>query len=178
MNLFEVGILDSIQGMRCVAFDKFFSVITHLGDAGIFWIILTLILLCIKNTRKIGLVMLVALILDVIICNGLLKPIVNRTRPFVVNPDAPLISARPIDASFPSGHTSASFCCAFALMFKKVKYWIPAMVLSALIAFSRLYLYFHYPTDVIGGVIVGLLCGYAGYILCEKFYKIKMGDRV
>lgn len=166
MNLIEVGILDNIQNIfRCDLLDKLCPIITKLGDAGLFWIIIAVICLCFKKTRGIGLIMVFALVFDVILCNGILKPIVNRTRPFVVNPEAPIISARPIDPSFPSGHTAASFTCAFALMFQKVKYWIPAMILSAMIAFTRLYLYFHYPTDVIGGIVLGLLCGFLGYKL-------------
>jgi len=160
MNLFEVSILDSIQSVfRCDLLDKLCPIITALGDDGIFWIALSLLLLIFKKTRKVGLVMIIALVLDVILCNGILKPIINRTRPFVVNPNAPLIYERPTDASFPSGHTAVSFACAFSLMFGKIKVWIPAMVLAALIAFTRLYLYMHYPTDILGGIAVGVIAG-------------------
>ena len=167
MNLFEITILDSIQNIfRCNFLDVVCPVITAFGDYGIFWIALSLILLCFKKTRKVGLGMILALVINLILCNGILKTTINRTRPFVVNPDAPLLYKRPIDSSFPSGHTSASFSCAFALLYMKVKYWIPAMILSILIAFTRLYLYVHYTSDVLAGVLVGLVSAYFGVKLC------------
>ena len=172
MNAFEVGLLDSIQNIfRSDILDKIFPIITVLGDAGIFWIILGIVLICFKKTRKMGIAVIISLVFSVVICSGILKPLVNRARPFVVNPDAPLIAKRPKDASFPSGHTSASFAAAFALMYQKAKYWIPAMVLAGLIAFSRLYLYFHFPTDVLAGIVLGLVCGFGSFVVTRKIYE-------
>ena len=172
MNLFEIGILDSIQNIfRCNVLDVICPIITALGDYGLFWIILSVVLICIKKTRKIGLLMIAALIINLVLCNGILKHAVNRTRPYIVNPDAPLIYKRPHDSSFPSGHTSASFSCAFVLMFEKIKYWIPAIILSAMIGFTRLYLYMHYPTDVVAGILVGLISGYLSYKLMNTIYN-------
>ena len=101
----------------------------------------------------------------------LLKPIIARPRPFTFRPELTLLVKAPRDFSFPSGHTAASFAAASALLFSKAKGWIPAMVLAALIALSRLYLYVHYPTDVLAGVVVGVLCGFFGAIFAKNATK-------
>ena len=129
--------------------------ITHLGDAGIFWIVLAVILLLIPKTRKSGLIVAAALCIDVIVCNGILKNLFARTRPFDVNEAVQLLITAPKDFSFPSGHTAASFAAVAALYFAgKKKLWKVSLVLAVLIAFSRMYLYVHYPTDILGGVLV------------------------
>lgn len=83
-------------------------------------------------------------------------------RPFLVNTAVELLTAPPADASFPSGHTAASFAAVFALRASGSPLWKPALVLAAGIAFSRLYLYVHWPTDVLGGILVGAAAGWAG----------------
>ena len=105
--------------------------------------------------RKYGLAMLVGLCIDVIVCNGLLKNLVARTRPCDVNTSIQLLISHPTDYSFPSGHTAASFTAVAALYFSgDKKIWKAAIVLGILIAFSRMYLYVHYPTDILGGILV------------------------
>ena len=101
-------------------------------------------------------VVLAALVLDMVLCNGILKPLVGRARPFTANPSIQLLVSKPADYSFPSGHTAAAFAAVSALFFAgEKKIWKGALVLAVLIAFSRLYLYVHYPTDVLGGAVVG-----------------------
>lgn len=169
MTTAELSILDWIQqNLRCGFLDAVMPYITKLGDAGIFWIITAVVLLIIKRTRPLGFAMAIALVFDVILCNGILKPLIARTRPYDINTAVQLIVARPTDYSFPSGHTAASFAAASSLWFSKSKLWIPATVLAVLIAFSRLYLYVHFPTDVLGGVFIGVLCGLAGCIAARK----------
>lgn len=159
----EIQILDWIQTIRTPAGDVLMPFITSLGDGGIIWIVLTAALLAIPKTRKTGIVLVAALVLDVIICNGIIKNLVARTRPYDVNTAVDLMICKPRDYSFPSGHTAASFAAASALYFAGEKrLWKPAIVLAVLIAFSRLYLYVHFPTDILGGILVGVLCGYAG----------------
>lgn len=170
----EIQILNMIQNLRTPIGDTIVPLITKLGDAGIIWIILTLILLLIPKTRKTGVILTAALLVDLILCNMLLKNLVARTRPFDVNTAVQLLVAKPRDYSFPSGHTAASFASVTALYLAgEKKIWKAALVLAVLIALSRLYLYVHYPTDIIGGVIFGSLSGYLGYKIVEWMRKKK-----
>ena len=152
----EIRILDWIQTFRTPLGDSLMCLITGIGNAGIIWIVLTCVLLLIPKTRKYGMVVLAALVLDMVLCNGILKPLVGRARPFTANPSIQLLVSKPADYSFPSGHTAAAFAAVSALFFAgEKKIWKGALVLAVLITFSRLYLYVHYPTDVLGGAVVG-----------------------
>ncbi|RGO23964.1 PAP2 family protein [Dorea sp. OM02-2LB] len=160
----ELQILNAIQTLRNPVLDQVMCGITKLGNAGVLWILLTAILLLIPKTRKSGMILAAALVVDVILCNGILKHLVARTRPCDVNTAIRLLIARPHDFSFPSGHTAASFAAVTALyLADEKKLWKISCVVAVLIAFSRLYLYVHYPTDVLGGLAVGILSGMAGY---------------
>ena len=164
----EFKILDFIQTLHTPVLDKIMVGVTKLGDVGIIWIILTAILLIIPKTRRTGGVMLVALVVQTVLCNVILKNLFARTRPYDVNTTVQLLVPKLHDFSFPSGHTSASFTAVSALYFSKDKLWKPALILACLIAVSRLYLYVHYPTDVLGGLLLGVLSGYIGYKIMEK----------
>ena len=166
MNI-ELKILDFIQTLHTPVLDKIMVGVTKLGDVGIIWIILTAILLIIPKTRRTGGVMLVALVVQTVLCNVILKNLFARTRPYDVNTTVQLLVPKLHDFSFPSGHTSASFTTVSALFLAKNKAWKPALVLAVLIAFSRLYLYVHYPTDILGGIITGCIAAYIGYRLEE-----------
>ena len=164
----ELNILDWFQTLHTPILDKIMTSITKLGDAGIFWIILTLLFLIIPKMRKTGIIMAAALIMDLLICNVAVKNLVARTRPYDVNTSVQLLVAKLHDYSFPSGHTAASFASVTALYLAgEKKLWKPALVLACLIAVSRLYLYVHYPTDVLAGVVIGILCGAAASKLTE-----------
>ncbi|MCB6415073.1 phosphatase PAP2 family protein [Faecalimonas umbilicata] len=158
----ELMTLDWIQNIRTPVGDAVMCFITKLGNAGMIWIVLAVILLLIPKTRKSGLVMMAALCIELVVCNGILKNLFARIRPCDVNTQIQLLIARPDDFSFPSGHTAASFAAVAALYFSgERKLWKPALILACLIAFSRLYLYVHYPTDILGGILVGIAAGYA-----------------
>lgn len=164
----ELKILDWIQELRTPAGDVIMPLITRLGDGGMIWILLTAVFLLIPKTRKTGAVLAAALCIDLLLCNVLLKNLVARTRPFDRNPMVELLIARPGDFSFPSGHTAASFAAAAALYFSgESRWWKPVLAAAVLTAVSRLYLYVHYPTDVLGGIAVGVLSGYLGYCLVK-----------
>ena len=163
MNI-ELRILDWIQTLPTPFLDKIMVFITRLGDAGIIWILLSIVLLLIPKTRKSGAVMVAALVVDVLLCNIVLKNLVARTRPYDVNTGVHLLVAKLHDYSFPSGHTAASFASVTTLYLAgEKKLWKFALVLACLIAISRLYLYVHYPTDVLGGILFGVISGYLGY---------------
>ena len=173
MNI-ELSILDWIQTLHTPFLDKIMVFITRLGDAGIIWIVLSIVLLLIPKTRKSGAVMVVALVVDVLLCNIVLKNLVARTRPYDVNTGVHLLVAKLHDYSFPSGHTAASFASVTALYLAgEKKLWKFALVLACLIAISRLYLYVHYPTDVLGGVLVGIAAGYGGYRVVKALEQYK-----
>ena len=152
-------------------------VITLLGDAGAFWIGIAVVLLCIPKYRKVGLGMGAALILGLLVCNVTMKPLIARIRPYdYVEQNLGYTIKLLIDAqhdfSFPSGHTIASFEGATVLMIHSKKAGIPALILASLIAFSRLYLYVHYPTDVITSVILGIAFGFLGNWLVQKGFAL------
>ena len=170
----ELQILDVLQTIHNQALDTIMCAITRLGDAGIIWILLCIVLLVLPKTRKSGVILMAALLVDLVICNGILKPLVHRIRPFDVRTGIELLVKRPTDFSFPSGHTAASFASVMALYLAgEKKIWISSLGLAVLIAFSRLYLYVHYPTDVLGGVIIGVMAGALGYWLVKKVQELK-----
>lgn len=150
--------------IRTPILDTVMCVITKMGNAGMIWILLGVILLIIPKTRQTGVILMLALCVDVVLCNGILKNLVGRIRPCDVNTSIQLLVPRPQDYSFPSGHTAASFAAVMALYLAgENKMWKPALMLAVLIAFSRLYLYVHYPTDILGGIITGCIAAYIGY---------------
>lgn len=177
LNPYEIGILDWIHAHISNPFlDIVMPVITNFCENGIGWILIAVVLLFFKKTRKTGITMATALLIGLLLCNLTLKPLVGRTRPFVFNPDIALIIPQPSEYSFPSGHSVSSFEGAFSIYLYHKKWGIPALVLAALIALSRLYLYVHYPTDVIAGCILGCLFAWMAYLLvhwCEKHWKGK-----
>ncbi len=163
MQTVELGILDWIQNVfRCGLLDTVLPVITSWSNHGEVWILLALTLLLFKNTRWIGVSVAFGLLIDVVCCNVILKPLIARIRPCDVNTAVELLIARPHDFSFPSGHTAISFAAVGALRAAKSRLWIPACILAVVIAFSRLYLYVHWPTDIIGGIVVGFASGFVG----------------
>ena len=178
---FDLGVLDAIrENLTCGFLNTVLPFITKFADHGIGWIAVAVVLLLFKKTRKTGLMVGAALILGLIVGNMTLKPLIARIRPY----DLPgrefirdaLLVAPLSDFSFPSGHTLASFEAATVLMIRDKKLGIPALILAIVIAFSRLYLYVHYFTDVVAGLILGVLFGIAGYFIVKKcfdFYEKK-----
>ncbi|MBQ8579541.1 MAG: phosphatase PAP2 family protein [Oscillospiraceae bacterium] len=175
---FDLPILDWIAAnLWCPFLDAVMPAITVLGDAGIFWIAVAVVLLFIPKYRKIGLSMGAALLMGVLLCNVTLKPLVGRIRPYDYQLEhfgktIQLLIPAQHDFSFPSGHTIASFEAAVAIIIRNRKLGIPAMVLAVLIAFSRLYLYVHYPTDVLVSMVLGTALALLGTWLVNKGYGL------
>lgn len=151
--------------------DAVMPVISALCAHGEIWILLAVILLMIKRHRRTGIVLMLALVLDVLSCNGILKPLVARVRPCDVNEAVVLLVSRPTDWSFPSGHTAASFAAVGALLAERSALIKPAFVLAVLIAFSRLYLYVHWPSDVLAGAVLGTALGFAASWTVKRIEK-------
>ncbi len=175
----EFDILDYIQNIRTDELDFIIPLITKLANGGIIWIVLCIALLIFPKTRRAGVLVAIALVTESIVCNLLIKPIVARTRPYDINTSVKLLIGRQIDYSFPSGHTSASFAVAFALLAaKQKKLFVMTLILSVLIAFTRLYLYVHFPTDIFAGMIIGIVFGILSapiYEFITKKYNSKKG---
>lgn len=168
LNPFETSILHWIrQTLSCAFLDAVMPYITKFADSGIGWILLALVLLIPRKTRRMGAAMGVALAIGFVTGNLLLKNLVARTRPFLFDPSIELLIAPPHEFSFPSGHTLASFECAVAVFCYRRKWGVVALLFAVLIAFSRLYLQVHYPTDVLCGAILGSLIGYLAYRIVE-----------
>ncbi len=171
---FDLPVLEWIAAhLRCGFLDGVMPVVTKLGDAGIFWILLSVVLLLIPKYRKAGLSMGVALLIGLLVCNITLKPLIARPRPYDYQlahfgKTIELLIAAPHDFSFPSGHTLASFEAATALLLHNRKWGICAIVLASVIAFSRLYLYVHYPTDVLFSLVMGIAFGFLGTWIVKK----------
>ena len=175
---FDLPVLDWIAAnLRCDLLDTLMPLITLLGDAGIFWILCSVALICIPKFRKIGLSMGISLLIGLLVCNVTLKPLVGRIRPYDYQMihfqrEITLLVDGLHDFSFPSGHTIASFEAATALLLGNKKLGIPAMILAVLIAFSRLYLYVHYPTDVLTSIVLGIGIAFLGTFLVKKGYAL------
>lgn len=146
----------------------FWVFITSLGNKGWFWLAVFALMLIPRRTRKIGIMALLALSIGFLITNLALKNLVARIRPYETVEGLKLLIARQSDFSFPSGHACASFAAA-SVYFRKLpqKWGISAVVLAALIAFSRLYVGVHYPTDVLAGAVIGIWAAWAAIHLVE-----------
>lgn len=169
MNQFEASIILWIQENLRGPLDGLWLFITYLGDEGILWIAMGIVLLFWKKTRPIGFTVLLSLLFDFLIINVTLKDLVARPRPFVVNEAIqPLITDVSPYRSFPSGHSGGSFSAMFALCrWVPKKIGIPALILATLVALSRLYVGVHYPTDILAGCLIGFVCSTAAYYLVQ-----------
>ena len=149
--------------------------ITKLGDAGMVWIAIAVLLLCFKKTRKTGLLVGFALIGSLVVNNIILKNLFARIRPYEVIEGLKILIEKPGEFSFPSGHTGSSFAAGVMLFLAcPKKYGVPALVLAFLIGLSRLYVGVHYPTDVLGGMVTGTLIAVCIWNVYQK--KMKSGD--
>ncbi len=186
----EVDVLNWFQGFHNPILDKINFYVTNLGKAGIFWVLLTMVLLLVlgnkqyKASGKTGLRSFIfqhekqiawasfwSLVLSVFIVNIVLKNVTMRCRPaWILDPaNAMLVSQS--DYSFPSGHTSASFSSAVAIYQYNKKWGTAALVLAACISISRLYLFIHWPTDVIVSVFIGIFDGIMGTLIAKTIAK-------
>lgn len=157
------------EHIRQVWMDGFWKTITHLGDTGWFWIMLGIVLLIPKKTRKAGIAALVALAIGALITNVALKNIIARIRPYEVVEGLKLLIEPQSDFSFPSGHTCASIGAALAMYpFLERKWGIPLVILAVLISLSRLYVGVHYPTDVLGGAVVGAFAAWGAVRIVKR----------
>ncbi len=153
----DTFILDFIQNnLRSPIMDKIMQVFTFMGNSGAVWLIIGILLIISKKHRTTGIMVMGALVICLIIGNLTLKPVIARARPCWVNTSVHLLVSSPQDYSFPSGHTMSSFAAAVVLFLRNRRWGLWALFTAAMIAFSRLYLYVHYPSDVVSGLILGI----------------------
>lgn len=154
---FEFAFLDWLQQFTHPVMDALAVFFNWAGMHGELWILFGVILLLRRSTRKAGLAMLLALLFYLLVGDMILKPLFARPRPCDLNTLIQILVERPNGHSFPSGHTSSAFAAAAALFCQNKRLGIPALVLAAFIGFTRLYLYVHFPTDVLAGILLGLM---------------------
>ena len=164
----ELPILDWFQTIRNPVLDVLAQTLDVINGHGEMYILICAFLLLYKPTRKAGLICATALVFDYLLVNMTLKPLVARIRPYDLIPAIDLIVDAPHDFSFPSGHTAVSFAFAAAAACMGKKAHTLSLAFACLMGLSRLYLYVHYPTDVLGGAFFGTLCGLAALFLWKK----------
>lgn len=159
------------EKLSCGFLDILMPMITFLGNAGMIWIAAALILLFIKKHRKNAFMLMGGLVCCAVVGNLILKNLVARARPCSLNTTVNLLISAPTDYSFPSGHTMSSFAAAVILYHADKRLGIPALMLAFLIAFSRLYLYVHFPSDVIAGALIGASIGHTVWTVGNVWSK-------
>lgn len=166
------------EAVRSEAMNVIMLGITSLNHLGIIWIFVTLVLLVFRKTRRLGVMCGIAMILGLLVTNGIIKNWVARVRPYDAIEGLTCLTGPMWDFSFPSGHTTSSLACTWVLLIRGPKRWgIPLFVLAILIGLSRLYVGVHYPTDVLAGAVIGILCATLAMWLEpkieERFPKVK-----
>ncbi len=151
----EFSLLYALQGIHNPVLDVIMAFVSNLGNAGLFWIILSVIFMIPKKTRKTGIEMMVSIAITFIIGNLILKNLAARMRPCQIDTNVALLVKIPSDYSFPSGHSMNGFTASVALLCNDKRFGIPAVIFAAVIAFSRLYNFVHFPTDVLFGIALG-----------------------
>jgi undecaprenyl-diphosphatase len=151
--------------------DIVMPIFTKLGSGGLIWVTVSLLFLDSRRYRTDGFELILSLLLCVLLGNLILKPLIGRSRPCDKNLEVPLLIARPTDYSFPSGHTLSSFASAIVIFHVNDTWGFAAVILAFFIAFSRLYLFVHYPSDILAGILIGMSIGTAA-IWVYRVYQL------
>lgn len=169
----ELEILHMIQGWHTEWLDALMVFVTRLGDAGLLWIGIGLVLAVIPKTRRCGVLVLISMAVSFLFGNLILKNIIGRPRPFHVDDSVTLLISEPSEYSFPSGHTLNGFTASVMIFLHYKKPGIAAIVFAALIGFSRMYLFVHYPTDILGGICLGIFDAVLVFMVAKKILSKK-----
>lgn len=164
----EFTILHAIQNLHNPLLDSIMVFLSTIANSGEVWIVIGILLLIFKKSRKTGVVVLLSLLFMLVTSNIVLKNVVMRDRPCWIDQTVQLLIDIPKDYSFPSGHTMAGFASATSIFFYHKRLGIAAYVLASSIAFSRLYLFVHFPTDILGGLIIGIALAFLARWIVEK----------
>ncbi len=163
----DMAILRAIQNLHTPWLDEAMCFFTNLVQEGILtvWVVAAIAMLFFRNTRKCGIQMLLASLICACLNEYVLRDFFARMRPCQVDMSVATLISRPAGFSFPSGHTSHSFTAAMILYLNHRQVGKPALVFAGIIGFSRMYLFVHYLTDVLGGVMLGLLVAFGVYYI-------------
>lgn len=173
---FDFAVLDGIQNfLKCGFLDKIMPFISTAAGV-VLWVAVGIILLFFKKVRFNGISLLSAFLLTALITEFLIKPVFMRERPFMLNVEHILLVSEPFGSSFPSAHSSTSFAAAVQLFGISRKAGIAGIIIAAAVAFSRLYLYVHFPTDVMAGIVIGIALGIA-VMLTTRRIKEKLTEK-
>lgn len=167
----ELQFLYMLQELHNDVLNDIMVFITSLGDGGVVWWSIAIVMLFFKKTRRCGITMMAGMALSYLLGNLLLKNLIARPRPCAVDPTVKLLIPYPSEYSFPSGHTLHGFTAATVIFLYFRKAGVGALILAAAIAFSRMYLFVHYPTDILGGILLGILDAMIVYTAVQKIMK-------
>lgn len=171
---YELAVLDLIQSyIANPVLDKIMIFFTYMGEAGAVWIAIALIMLFSKKYRRYGITMILTLLAGLLIGNIILKPSIARIRPCDINTAVQLLIPRPLDFSFPSGHALSSFGAATVVFYANKKLGLLAYITASVIAFSRMYLYVHFPTDILAGMLIGIVIAVIINKLTQQYLRQK-----
>lgn len=178
-RLDEQALVWIAEHLRCALLDPFMKLYTQLGNTGMLFIVLGLVLLCFKPTRRAGLSALCAMLIGLIVVNLTIKPLAARARPWLVIENFVSLVEEHDPNSFPSGHTNAAFAFALAVCMSAPKRWmkVSAVCAAAVMGLSRLYVGVHFPSDVLTGAAIGSLCGLLGAWVIGKAWE-RLPDRL
>lgn len=175
LNILEADLLLWVQNnFRTEVLNPLMHYASEINNSGMLAIAMVVVLLIWKRYRSVGITACISLVLEFLLVNALIKQFVARPRPYVVNEALMILGSVPTDYSFPSGHTGSAFAVSTVMFLCMPKrYGIPAVVITALIAFSRLYNAAHYPTDVLVGMLIGSVTGILAVKLVYKRFRDK-----
>lgn len=160
------------DNLTCGFMDFLMTTVSLLCTGNLLWFAIAGILICRKDTRRIGFTLALAFVISMLVCNVTLKPMIERVRPFEEY-GVTLIIPEPSDYSFPSGHTVGVTVMTTVLLKHFRKYGYAMAVFAVSVMFSRIYLFVHYPTDIIGGIVIGLISVLLSYVIIEHIYRRK-----
>lgn len=175
LNILEADLLLWVQNnFRTEVLNPLMYCASEINNSGMLAIAMVVVLLVWKRYRSVGITACISLVSEFLLVSVLIKRIVARLRPYVVNEALTILGSVPTDYSFPSGHTASAFAVSTVMLLCMPKrYGIPAVVIAALIAFSRLYNAAHYPTDVLVGMLIGSVTGVLAVKLIYRRFRDK-----
>ncbi|MCH5186852.1 MAG: phosphatase PAP2 family protein [Oscillospiraceae bacterium] len=179
----DLNILNAVQSLHGSFLDRLMIIMSRLGSWAVPWIITAAVLLLWRGRRKHGAVILLAMALGLLLGSGILKHIVMRERPFAHELGlftlSDLLIPAPADRySFPSGHALTSFAAATSIFLWNKRCGAVAFIVAAAIAFSRVYLYVHFPIDVLAGVLIGIPCAFIARWIVDKIEHRMKTDKL